>query len=285
MVTTFDVLNIFEGAKVVAVDGEAAVCRHCSRSSEKSRKPVPRWRANGKIIERIKADGTPEFACHYCGRAVKLGKKKPDAKKKIITKPTPMKNAPEIAVTLPHGFDQVISGFLIPLFNNCPGNIEIRCLPSRLQLFSRDFTEITAFVADHIDQNIFFGVGTRKDHDGSKAGVSHLPALWADLDYKTYPKGETEAMEIVENFKPAPAILVKSGHGLHLYWIFDRPLPADLAVEKYLKVIAKRLNADAATTDVSRVMRLPGTFNYKFGEKILVKFRNDTGERIGWTEQ
>jgi hypothetical protein len=40
------------------------ICRHCA-----SRKAfMPLWRRNGKIVERVEADGRRVLACHYCGR-------------------------------------------------------------------------------------------------------------------------------------------------------------------------------------------------------------------------
>lgn len=74
---------------------------------------------------------------------------------------------------------------------------------------------------------------------------------------------------------PLPYI-VDSGYGLHLYWPFDR----DVNLETW-KAYAARLasacrafglDVDATTTeDAARVLRVPGTFNYKRGAAVEVR--------------
>jgi hypothetical protein len=67
---------------------------------------------------------------------------------------------------------------------------------------------------------------------------------------------------------PPPSALVQSGSGLHVYWISSRPLgvPEWRPYAEGLKLLAIRheLKFDAGlTTDEARVLRVPGTFNYK----------------------
>jgi hypothetical protein len=58
-----DVLAVFRGAKIIAVDKPLS-CKHCDKDS------TPAWRRGGKIVEWIWPDRR-EWACHYCGRAQK----------------------------------------------------------------------------------------------------------------------------------------------------------------------------------------------------------------------
>src|SRR5262245_19911338 len=167
----------------------------------------------------------------------------------------------------------------MPLFGNTKGNIEIRCLPSRSQLFSRGKQEILSFIKAHLHENVYFGVCTRRDRDGSKDGVLELPALWADIDFKDLAGGENEAREVVKSFPLTPSIIVNSGHGYHPYFILKEPIAATLDVEAYLKGISKALRADAAAAELARVLRVPATFNYKNKEKIMVTMRGDNGSR------
>lgn len=103
-----------------------------------------------------------------------------------------------------------------------------------------------------------------------------LKAIWLDVDVKEPPKGYPDlmaAMDAVDDFclkakLPAPSALIGSGGGLHVYWISDRSLtPAEW--ETYaggLKELAIQhgLRCDAGvTTDVARVLRVPGTLNHK----------------------
>lgn len=103
--------------------------------------------------------------------------------------------------------------------------------------------------------------------------VEALKALWFDIDYKGgYPdaKGVVGALQgfCKATLLPAPSILVGSGNGIHAYW----PLVEPVGVEQWqrladgLKAAAKEkgLKADlACTADACRVLRLPGTMNWK----------------------
>ncbi len=107
-------------------------------------------------------------------------------------------------------FDR-FSQFFDPIFGQAKGLIEIRCLPSRDQLFSRNKLEIEKFIQNHIGENVYFGVSTRKDKDGSKAGVLEVPALWADIDWKDLPGGVADANERIKAFPLKPSIAVLDG--------------------------------------------------------------------------
>lgn len=102
-----------------------------------------------------------------------------------------------------------------------------------------------------------------------------LKALFLDIDIKDPPKGYptlTEALAALTDFVkatllPPPSILVKSGGGLHVYWVSDKRLSADewLSYARGLKVLTlqHKLRCDPITTDAARVLRVPGTFNRK----------------------
>src|SRR5262249_21331143 len=66
-----------------------------------------------------------------------------------------------------------------------------------------------------------------------------------------------------------PSITVSSGHGYHLYWLLREPVPASIETDGYLKGIAKALGADRAAAELARVLRIPGTFNYKGSENVV----------------
>ena len=170
-------------------------------------------------------------------------------------------------------------GFLKRIFGKAKGDIEIRCLPSRHRLFTRDLEKIRAFIKSHIAEEVFFGVATRKGKNGSKAGTSELRVLWADIDWKDFAGGKNEADKRISEFSLKPSIIVSSGYGYHLYWILKKPLKAGLEIEGYIKGIASAVGADRGATDIARILRVPGTFNRKNGGKILVTRTNDNGLR------
>jgi hypothetical protein len=110
----------------------------------------------------------------------------------------------------------------------------------------------------------------------SKQNAIAMKAVWLDIDVKEGPKGYAtlaEALAAVSAFcksieLPPPSAVVLSGGGLHVYWISDRPLTPEewRLYAGGLKAAAEKfgLKCDAGcTTDAARVLRVPGTFNYK----------------------
>ncbi len=62
---------------------------------------------------------------------------------------------------------------------------------------------------------------------------------------------------------------MRSGNGLHAYWIFKEALPATSAnierVEALLRLLADHVGGDLSCAEASRLMRLPGSHNTKAG--------------------
>lgn len=127
------------------------------------------------------------------------------------------------------------------------------------------------------------------DQRGKSTDASGIPGLWLDLDIahavhaKTnLPATEEEALSLfTDHGLPAPTIVVHSGHGLQLWWLFrepwmfedqaDQQRAAGLAVawQKTIRgwALQRGWTVDS-TADLSRVMRLPGTLNLKDPEDI-----------------
>jgi hypothetical protein len=103
--------------------------------------------------------------------------------------------------------------------------------------------------------------------------VAALKALWLDIDLKDGYPDKRAAILALRTFcgtvnMPPPTILVDSGNGLHAYWTLSRPI--ELArwqkLADALKEAAKTavMKADLACTgDPCRVLRPPGTVNWK----------------------
>jgi hypothetical protein len=124
--------------------------------------------------------------------------------------------------------------------------------------------------------NVYFGVCPRRDRKGDATHTIHAPALWVDLDGKTYDPadpqhGKVLALERLRQALPAelqPSILVDSGNGYHVYWLLVEPWLFSengdrLKCEATLKALAEYLGGDTGVADAARVMRLPGTLNVK----------------------
>jgi len=115
----------------------------------------------------------------------------------------------------------------------------------------------------------YFGVCLRKTQKGDKLSVASIPALWGDIDAKTFPGGKPEALAQLKNLPPYlfPSVVVASGHGYHLYWLLKEAEPIESSqdisrFEAYMKGLALTLHGDSIS-DLSRVLRLPGLVNQK----------------------
>lgn len=113
-------------------------------------------------------------------------------------------------------------------------------------------------------QNVYFGVAPRRADagPGGKANVACVGAVWADLDADVEPE---EGQARIRQFPIEPSAWVRSGHGYHAYWLLSEMVGPEgfERIERLNKAIAAMTGSDKAVSDVSRIMRMPGTFNWK----------------------
>jgi hypothetical protein len=137
------------------------------------------------------------------------------------------------------------------------------------------FNEIGAFCNDG-KENYYFGVALRSG-GGTKKDITQIPCLHVDCDFKDIPRDI-----LAEKFKQLPfkpSIVVKSGGGIHLYFIFKEPVCRDEIprVEDANRRLALALGGDLNACDASRILRIPGTLNCKYDPhaKVEVSQTND----------
>jgi len=139
----------------------------------------------------------------------------------------------------------------------------------------------------------YFGLSKfATDANRTKDNVLNTKCVWVDLDCGTTkgalkegadrPEGyftQEEALNALKSFcsqvkLPKPA-LVDSGYGIHAYWALDKALVREdwgpLAQRLRDKCFALGLNVDANVFEVSRVLRVPGTINFKYGSEKPVR--------------
>lgn len=156
-----------------------------------------------------------------------------------------------------------MSDFLAEFFAATQHDIELRTVPMVSRCFSRDTEVIDSFIKRNVQTNLFFGCCTRSGMEGKKPNCRELVAFWVDIDYKEVP--EEEAKAELYKFPLQPSIIIASGGGLHVYWLLKEPHDAqDIRCEAIMRGLATALHGDHQATDVSRILRIPGTLNHKY---------------------
>ena len=139
--------------------------------------------------------------------------------------------------------------------------------------------------------DVYFGCAKYGDaNNRTHANAQFFRALWMDIDCgesKAIPddkgvvKGyidQEAGLKAVQKFckavgMPRP-IVVDSGRGLHFYWMLSATIPRNEwePLSKRLKdlCLEQGLIIDPSVFEASRVLRIPGTFNFKDGGKLDV---------------
>ena len=120
------------------------------------------------------------------------------------------------------------------------------------------FAQTLAPIHEHNRRHVWIGVGPRTKVGSSAPAL--LRALWVDLDASVKTEEDVERALDMSGL-PRPTMIVSSGYGFHLYWKLTEPLPADKA-RPWTKGVHQALPTDS-THDPTRVMRVPGTANFK----------------------
>ena len=153
------------------------------------------------------------------------------------------------------------------LLRHGDGLIELRALPSRQRAWIQpgDMANVQRFMSEHRHENVYFGVAARNDcTSGRLENCSIVRALYADLDFKNAI--EAEARQALESFPLETSFIVHSGGGLHCYWILSRGFDLRHNSDSFkalLRSLARTLNADLSAAEPARVLRLPGSINWK----------------------
>ncbi len=159
------------------------------------------------------------------------------------------------------------------LHDGVPGRIEVvagvRTPDGSLRMRSRsepshfpaagDLQALTRLVRAHraAGDEVFATPLTRREARSGKAG-GILPGrvAWIDID-------EPGKLAGLRAFAVRPHLVLYSGSGgAHAYWRLDAPLAPD-ELEATNRKLAAHLGADQGATDRARIMRLPGTRNWK----------------------
>lgn len=191
--------------------------------------------------------------------------------------------------------------FLAALFDAKPDptRILIWTLPDRASRFCKSVDEAAADAVRLASENkdVYFGCGLAKRAvefgRGTIGNIAAIPGVWVDFDirgagHKDTKKTLAPNVDAVENVLQKlviePSIVVHTGGGVHCYWLFKElwTFADDKAREdaqkfclswvRTVQSVAKSAGYDVDSTfDISRVLRVPGTFNFKSGSPVPVR--------------
>lgn len=136
-------------------------------------------------------------------------------------------------------------------------------------------------------EDVYVGCGLAGHNYGERVrcksdDICAIPGLWLDVDYGTahkkfnLPPTQEDALSLIESMGPQPTLVVHSGHGLQAWWAFKELWIFDTDAERkqaqslthawnqtFIAKANKRGWTGDNVGDLSRVMRIPGTWNRK----------------------
>jgi Protein of unknown function (DUF3631)/RepB DNA-primase from phage plasmid len=138
-------------------------------------------------------------------------------------------------------------------------------------LASRETDRIESFLQRHdrAGVGLYFCVSTLRDgaNGRSKNNVGWIAGLHADIDYKDHDLAPEEIQRRLNQTLLPASLVIETGGGLHCYWLFheaEATTPETVArVETALRRLADHVGGDPQVAECARLMRVPGTVNYK----------------------
>ena len=157
--------------------------------------------------------------------------------------------------------------------------------------------------------DVYYGMGMQGRRlakgRGKLKDIKTITCLWADIDLAdpvhkkpNLPISIEDANSLFRRLQAPPSILVHSGHGLQAYWLFEprainneqdlrKPQATSRRWQATLLMHAKELGWTMdSVSDLTRVMRVPGTTNQKGTQPVDVKILSPadmSGDPIWYT--
>jgi hypothetical protein len=122
----------------------------------------------------------------------------------------------------------------------------------------------------------------------SQKNAERLCALWLDIDahegskFKSVADVKTALDDFLHNTGlPKPSLLHCTGYGIHAIWTFTQAIPKSewQPVAANLQNLTQRLRlgADPITADAARILRVPGTMNFRNPDEPKLAELEETG--------
>ena len=129
-------------------------------------------------------------------------------------------------------------------------------------------------------EDIYFGVHPSSVSKGPKeateiSDIEAINCLYADIDGHDFDDKE-QAAKHVQKINPKPSVVIDSGGGYHCYWLLDEPFILNTSLKRDIASRVQKqwvvyVGGDLAVHDIARILRLPGTLNYKYTPPRKVK--------------
>lgn len=103
-----------------------------------------------------------------------------------------------------------------------------------------------------------------------KRYIAAINCLYAEFDVKDYGSKEAIEAHLANASFPPPSVLVDSGGGLHGYWLLNEPYIIDNDDQRQCAELLQRgwvqqvVGGDKNVHDLVRILRVPGTLNFKY---------------------
>jgi ketosteroid isomerase-like protein len=145
-----------------------------------------------------------------------------------------------------------------------------------------------------------FGPLNNRTHEN----VAYVRALWMDIDcgptkavpdekgiikgYVDQTTGLNEFGKFCKSVGLPKPILVSSGYGIHAYWLLEETVSRlewkPLANRLRELCVEQGLIVDPSVFEASRVLRVPGTYNFKQEEPLEVRVLNENTPRMTYAQ-
>lgn len=160
----------------------------------------------------------------------------------------------------------------------------------RSRWYALEHETLPAF--DRIPTNLYFGVHPVSQIPPTNAhgeirpprfvrsqlwSIAAINCLFAEYDCKDWGTHEAIFDHITHLETPQPSVIVDSGGGIHAYWLLCDPYLLDTEDRREAARIISRLwvdrvKGDKGASDLCRVLRVPGSQNYKYDPPRPVRF-------------
>ena len=159
--------------------------------------------------------------------------------------------------------------------------------------FANDAHALALITANGGQADTWVSMATYSDPNASRSqdNAEGLCALWLDVDAHEGNEYETvEAVQaalhdfLVHTGLPTPTLINLTGYGVHAIWVFTQVVKREewQPVADKLQDLSGRmsLDADPITADAARILRVPGTLNFRDSENPKLAMLGETGEGL-----